>query len=41
MDDAEKLSSYEAGFNPFGSARMKISILYWVIGILYLIFDLE
>jgi NADH:ubiquinone oxidoreductase subunit 3 (subunit A) len=40
-DDLEKLSSYESGFEPLGDARMKISILYWVIGILYLIFDLE
>ncbi len=40
-DDNEKLSSYESGFEPVGNARMKISILYWIIGILYLIFDLE
>ena len=40
-DDVEKLSSYESGFEPLGDARMKISILYWIIGILYLIFDLE
>ena len=38
-DDFEKLSSYESGFEPLGNARMKISILYWIIGILYLIFD--
>lgn len=40
-DDIEKLSPYESGFEPLGDARMKISILYWIIGILYLIFDLE
>ena len=40
-DDIEKLSVYESGFYPLGDARMKISILYWIIGILYLIFDLE
>jgi NADH-quinone oxidoreductase subunit A len=40
-DDLEKLSTYECGFEPLGDARMKISILYWIIGILYLIFDLE
>lgn len=40
-DDFEKTSAYESGFEPFGDARMKISILYWIIGILYLIFDLE
>ena len=37
----DKLSAYESGFNPLGDARMQISVLYWVIGILYLIFDLE
>jgi NADH:ubiquinone oxidoreductase subunit 3 (subunit A) len=37
----EKLSPYESGFEPLGSARFKFEILYWVIAILYLIFDLE
>lgn len=38
----EKLSSYECGFEPIHTdARMKFDILYWIIGILYLIFDLE
>lgn len=40
-DDKDKLSSYESGFEPLGNARMKISIFYWIIGLLYLIFDLE
>ncbi len=39
--DAEKLSPYENGFNPIGDARMKFDIIYWIIGLLYLIFDLE
>lgn len=39
--DYEKLSTYETGFNPIRDARMKIDILFWVIGLLYLIFDLE
>ena len=39
--DQEKLSSYETGFEPLGDARKKVSIIYWVIGQLYLIFDLE
>ena len=39
--DAEKLSVYENGFNPFGDSKMKIGIMYWLIGLLYLIFDLE
>ncbi len=38
----EKLSAYECGLEPIGGdARMKFEILYYVIGILYLIFDLE
>jgi len=37
----EKLSAYECGLEPVGDARMKFDILYYVIGILYLIFDLE
>ena len=39
--DIEKLSTYETGFNPFNDARMKIDIIFWIIGLLYLIFDLE
>nr|NP_150365.1 NADH dehydrogenase subunit 3 [Rhizophydium sp. 136]AAK84295.1 NADH dehydrogenase subunit 3 [Rhizophydium sp. 136] len=39
--DIEKLSIYENGFNPFGDSRMKIDIIFWLIGLLYLIFDLE
>jgi NADH-quinone oxidoreductase subunit A len=37
----EKLSAYECGLEPVGDARMKFEILYYVIGLLYLIFDLE
>jgi NADH-quinone oxidoreductase subunit A len=39
--DAEKLSTYETGFNPVNDAKMKIDIIFWIIGLLYLIFDLE
>lgn len=39
--DQEKLSTYETGFEPIGDSRMKIDILFWVIGQLYQIFDLE
>lgn len=40
--DEEKISMYECGFDPiYTNARIKFDILYWVIGILYLIFDLE
>lgn len=39
--DTEKLSTYETGFNPVSDARKKIQIIFWIIGLLYLIFDLE
>jgi NADH-quinone oxidoreductase subunit A len=37
----EKVSSYECGFNPFGDARSKFEIRYYLIAILFIIFDLE
>jgi NADH-quinone oxidoreductase subunit A len=37
----EKHSSYECGFEPFGHAHSPINIQFYLIGILYLIFDLE
>lgn len=37
----EKQSAYECGLEPIGDARSKFDIQYYVIGILYLIFDLE
>lgn len=37
----EKLSSYECGFNPFDDARQKFDIKFYLVGILFLIFDLE
>lgn len=37
----EKKSSYECGFEPFGEAHTPINIHFYLIGILYLIFDLE
>jgi NADH-quinone oxidoreductase subunit A len=37
----EKVSSYECGFEPFGDARSTFDIHFYLIGILFLIFDLE
>jgi len=37
----EKVSSYECGFEPFGDARMAFDIHFYIIGILFLLFDLE
>ena len=39
--DFEKNTSYECGFEPFGEARCSFNIQYYVVGILFLIFDLE
>lgn len=37
----EKLSSYECGFNPFGDARNRFEVRFYLVGVLFLIFDLE
>jgi NADH-quinone oxidoreductase subunit A len=37
----EKVSAYECGFNPFGDARNKFEIRFYLIAILFIIFDLE
>jgi NADH:ubiquinone oxidoreductase subunit 3 (subunit A) len=37
----EKLSSYECGFEPFGDARSNFDVQFYLVGILFLIFDLE
>nr|YP_010620201.1 NADH dehydrogenase subunit 3 [Dipterosiphonia australica]WAX04237.1 NADH dehydrogenase subunit 3 [Dipterosiphonia australica] len=39
--DHEKLSAYECGFNPFEDARMTFDIRFYLVAILFLIFDLE
>ena len=39
--DAEKLSAYECGFGAFEDARMKFDVRYYLIAILFILFDLE
>jgi len=39
--DPEKLSAYECGFNAFDDARMKFDVRYYLVAILFIIFDLE
>ena len=38
---AEKLSSYECGFEPFDDARRKFDVKFYLVAILFIIFDLE
>src|SRR3954453_391574 len=37
----EKLSAYECGFNSFDDARMKFDVRFFLVAILFIIFDLE
>ena len=37
----EKVSSYECGFDPFGDARNPFNIHFYIVGILFIVFDLE
>ena len=38
---AEKLSPYECGFAPFEDARMQFDVRYYLVAILFIVFDLE
>lgn len=39
--DADKLSAYECGFDAFGDARTKFDVRFYLVAILFIIFDLE
>ncbi len=39
--DPEKVSAYECGFNAFDDARMKFDVRFYLVAILFIIFDLE
>jgi NADH-quinone oxidoreductase subunit A len=40
-DDAEKRSAYECGFEAFEDTRMKFDVRYYLVAILFIVFDLE
>lgn len=39
--DSEKISPYECGFNPFEDSRVKFDIKFYLVAMLFIIFDLE
>jgi len=39
--DLEKIGAYECGFNPFDDARSRLDIRFYLVAILFLVFDLE
>jgi NADH-quinone oxidoreductase subunit A len=39
--DPEKTSAYECGFNPFDDSRMRFDVRFYLVAILFIIFDLE
>jgi len=40
-DDTEKISIYECGFDPFADSRQKFEVRFFLVAILFIIFDLE
>jgi len=41
LPDAEKTSAYECGFEPFEDARNRFDVRFYIVAILFLIFDIE
>ncbi len=39
--DSQKISPYECGFEPLNNARQKYDVRFYLVGILFIIFDLE
>jgi NADH-quinone oxidoreductase subunit A len=41
LDSRQKLASYECGFEPFGQARVNFNVQFFVLGVLFILFDVE
>ena len=41
IEDSEKVTIYECGFDPFSDSRQKFEVRFFLVGILFIIFDLE
>jgi NADH-quinone oxidoreductase subunit A len=41
MSNVEKVSIYECGFNPFNDSRNRFEVRFYIVAILFMIFDLE
>ena len=41
VPDKEKISAYECGFSPFEDARQKFDVRFYLVAILFIVFDLE
>jgi NADH-quinone oxidoreductase subunit A len=41
LSNVEKISIYECGFNPFNDSRNKFEVRFYIVAILFLVFDLE
>lgn len=39
--DAQKLTAYECGFDPYGDARSRFDVRFYLVSILFIVFDLE
>lgn len=41
LDSRQKLASYECGFEPFGQARVNFNVQFFILGVLFILFDVE
>ena len=41
IPDGAKVSAYECGFDPFGTARAPLAVRFFLVGVLFIVFDIE